>query len=101
MTEPFAGNIEIINEAGESYGLPGVAWSPEAVPSVVSVVAGIADLQPVDPEPAQTGRVPEASWSGVDRAGLPVQVHLWRDIPYEETEIAKAIAEAIAAEGGS
>lgn len=81
MSEAFRGSVEIITHDGESRGVPGVRWTPEAVPAVVETVAGITGLVEVEPEPAGSARIPEAAWTGQDAAGFPVTVLLWRERP--------------------
>lgn len=80
MSESFKGSVEIVNHAGENRGVPGVNWTPEAVPAVVAAVAGITDLTAVEPEPVASGRVPEAQWTGEYPAGFAVTVRLWREL---------------------
>lgn len=78
--EPFRGSVEIIS-GDDSRGIPGVLWTPEAVPAVVGPVAGVVGLTAVEPEPRPTGRTPEAQWTGTDSSGFPVTVLLWRMPP--------------------
>lgn len=96
MTEPMTGSIEIRTHTGESHGLPGQRWTRSAVPVVLETLHGITGMEAVEPEAQPTGRVPEAQWRGVDECNQGVTIFLWRDIPFDETVIAQAIADAIA-----
>lgn len=92
----IAGSVEIRTTDNMSIGVPGKRWTLEAVPLVLETLHGVTGLASVTPEQQPTGRTPEAQWSGVDVNNQVVQVFLWRDIPYEETAVAQAIAAAIA-----
>lgn len=96
MDEPIIGSVEIRDAGGNSIGVPGKRWTLEAVPFVLETLQGVTGLQSVTPEAQPTGRTPEAQWTGVDANNQTVEVYLWRDVPYEETAIAQAIAQAIA-----
>ena len=90
------GSVEIKKADDTSIGVPGERWTLEAVPLVLETLQGVTGLVSVTPETQPTGRIPEAQWSGVDAQNQQIVVMLWRDIPYEETAIAQAIAQAIA-----
>lgn len=94
--DPFIGGVEILTSSGESLGVAGQRWTPDVVPAVVDALHGVRGLVAGTPEPQQTGRMPQAQWTGVDASNQPVTVLLWKEDPYEETAIAQAIAAAIA-----
>ena len=96
MSEQIAGSIEIRTANNESIGVAGKRWTLEAVPLVLETLYGVTGMECVTPEAQPTGRTPEAQWSAVDANNQTVTVMLWRDIPYEETVVAQAIAADIA-----
>lgn len=94
--EHFAGGVEILTSDGQSLAVAGRRWMPAVVPAVVEALHGVTGLVASAPETRPTGRTPEAQWTGVDASNQPVTVLLWREDPYAETAIARAIAAAIA-----
>lgn len=90
------GSIEIKTADDQSIGVPGKRWTLDVVPVVLETLQGVTGLTSVTPEQQPTGRTPEAQWTGVDANNQTITVFLWKDIPYEETAIAQAIAAAIA-----
>lgn len=90
------GSIEIRTTENMSIGVPGKRWTLDVVPVVLETLQGVTGLVSVTPQAQPTGRTPEAQWTGVDANNQSVEVYLWRDIPYEETAVAQAIAQAIA-----
>lgn len=94
--QPIIGSIEIQTADGISIGVTGARWTLDVVPVVLETLHGITGMASVTAEQQSTGRTPEAQWSAVDANNQSVQVMLWRDIPYEETAVAQAIAAAIA-----
>lgn len=94
--EIIKGSLEIKRADDTSIGVPGERWTLEAVPFVLETLQGVTELVSVPSEAQPTGRTPEAQWTGVDANNQDVTVLLWRDIPYEETAVAQAIAQAIA-----
>lgn len=95
MSEPIEGSVEIKTANGMSIGVPGQRWTLDAVPLVLDTLHGIGHMESVTPERQSTGRTPEAQWSAVDANNQTITVILWRDIPYDETTVAQAIAAAI------
>lgn len=100
MTEPTEGSVEVKTASDMSIGVPGKRWTVEVVPLVLETLHGITGMESATPQQAATGRTPDAQWTGVDANNQTVSVLLWRDVPYEETSVANAIAKAIA-EGDS
>ena len=96
MSEPIQGSVEIRTANNESIGVAGKRWTLEAVPLVLETLYGVTGMESVTSEAQPTGRTPEAQWSAVDANNQTVTVMLWRDIPYEETAVAQAIAADIA-----
>ena len=96
MSEQIAGSIEIRTANNESIGVAGKRWTLEAVPLVLETLYGVTGMTGVGAGQQPTGRTPEAQWSAVDANNQTVTVMLWRDIPYEETVVAQAIAADIA-----
>lgn len=93
----IVGSIEIKTTDNQSIGVPGSRWTLDAVPIVLETLHGITGMESVEPVQAPTGRTPEAQWSAFDADNQNVMVMLWREVPYEETAIAQAIASAILA----
>lgn len=92
------GSVEIRTADGMSIGVPGQRWTLESVPLVLETLQGITAMEPVTPVEQPTGRTPEAQWTALDVDSQAVTVMLWRDIPYDETAVARAIARAISME---
>lgn len=92
---PIMGSIEIVTMHGQSIGVPGQRWTPAIVPVVLEALQGITGLTTVVSGPQPTGRTPEAQWTGIDADNQSVTVMLWRDVPFDETVIAQAVAAAI------
>lgn len=96
-SDVIVGSIEIKTTDNQSIGVPGTRWTLEAAPMVLETLHGITGMESVEPVQAPTGRTPEAQWTAVDANNQTVTVMLWREIPFEETLIAQAIAAAIIA----
>lgn len=99
--EKIRGSIEIVTADGRSIGLPGVKWSEEAIPVVLEALYGITDTAPETPGKRPSGRIPKGKWKARDMNNQDVEVLLWPEVPFDETLIGKAIAQALAKSDGA